>query len=633
MKKIFTILLLAVLSFTFAGCDHYLDVNKNVDAPDNVEASLYLAGIESSYQSSYFDQLVTGCISMLWMGPSYSNFQIHYYNVGSDTGGNIWYYVFWKQGQNLENMINQSIADKKWKLAGIGLAIKAFSWQELTEEYGDAPMREAYEAGRMSFDYDYQDSIYARVRTWAEDAISYLALEDDTDYGTNLSSRDLIYKGSAEKWTKFAHGVIVRNLISLSNKTDFTSKYAQSLLDHAALSLATSADDATVSVAGGSADAAYDAYNNAYGPYRANILSSIQSDWLVQILTGTIPEYADNGVIVANETSKFSAYHPNSLLYPQITCDTNYTTTGHFDPRMVIKLGTVSDPYYQYVDSLKRIKQFTYYGGAWASASGPIGTAPNELHRLTGVSSYTGTGRWLFRDDAPYILMTAAEIQFDVAETYFKMGQKDLAFTAFKNGVSLDMDFTAKYIVPGKSATDAKGAFVTGGGLPGGDKISSTLFNTCAKEYLAGPYVNGLGSANLTLSHIMMQKLIHCFPWNCLEVWTDMRKYHYDLAYTGDYPTQGNGYETSYLIHKKDTDASKVYKGLYLQPALVDERKEGFNIKNEGAPCYRIRPRYNSEYMWNLPGLNALKPIAGGADNYQCSIPWFAYPNDYPFTR
>ena len=52
MKKIYTIILVATLGFFFAGCDHYLDVNKNVDAPseDMVEDFHYLAGIESALQ-------------------------------------------------------------------------------------------------------------------------------------------------------------------------------------------------------------------------------------------------------------------------------------------------------------------------------------------------------------------------------------------------------------------------------------------------------------------------------------------------------------------------------------------------------------------------------------------------------
>ncbi len=50
----------------------------------------------------------------------------------------------------------------------------------------------------------------------------------------------------------------------------------------------------------------------------------------------------------------------------------------------------------------------------------------------------------------------------------------------------------------------------------------------------------------------------------------------------------------------------------------------------EGSPCFRIRPRYNSEYKWNKPSLRALRPSSGLTPYYQCSIPWFCYPGDYP---
>jgi len=85
------------------------------------------------------------------------------------------------------------------------------------------------------------------------------------------------------------------------------------------------------------------------------------------------------------------------------------------------------------------------------------------------------------------------------------------------------------------------------------------------------------------------------------------------------------------MVNQKwDTDATKVYKGFYLSPAQVQGRKVTYNTLNQGAPCYRIRPRYNSEYMWNKPSLESLVPISGTAENYQCSIPWFAYPGELP---
>ena len=84
------------------------------------------------------------------------------------------------------------------------------------------------------------------------------------------------------------------------------------------------------------------------------------------------------------------------------------------------------------------------------------------------------------------------------------------------------------------------------------------------------------------------------------------------------------------IDQKWDTDESKVYKGFYLAPAQVQSRKGQYNTRNYGSPCFRVRPRYNSEYMWNVPSLELLKPISGTAENYHCSIPWFAYPDELP---
>jgi hypothetical protein len=280
------------------------------------------------------------------------------------------------------------------------------------------------------------------------------------------------------------------------------------------------------------------------------------------------------------------------------------------------------------------IMDWVYFGSGFTGSTGPNGTAPNlyGFRIATPSATVEGSGRWIFRDDAPYILLTASEIQFEVAEAYWKLGDKANAFAAFKKAVALDMDFTASYLNPGKPLTDAAGNNVVGGGLPGGSAIAKATFNAMASDYLAGPYVNGLSMADFSLSHIMMQKYIALWPWGALEAWTDLRKYHYDIQYTGEYPTKGNGWDVSKVDQKWDTDPTKVYKGFYLAPAQVENRRSSYNTRNEGSPSYRVRPRYNSEYMWNLNSLKALKPIAGDADNYQCSIPWFAYPGDIPAT-
>ncbi len=94
-------------------------------------------------------------------------------------------------------------------------------------------------------------------------------------------------------------------------------------------------------------------------------------------------------------------------------------------------------------------------------------------------------------------------------------------------------------------------------------------------------------SANdLVLKDIMLQKYISQWVLGAVETWVDMRRHHYD-------PT--------------------VYSGFVLPDALFSG--------NGGKPAYRLRPRYNSEYVWNLETLNKL----GGSDlNYHTKETWFS---------
>lgn len=625
MKKILIpFILLGFLSISISSCDDYLDVNNNIDAPDYVEGYLYLAGIIESYQDMYYDLRAVAPLSQM-MGTtsgSFDNFAYHSYVAGSDVAGQNWRMIYWEQGMNLENLITQSVEAEDWTLAGIGLAIKAYSWDLLTKQHADLPLTDAFVAGLLSHNYNTQEEIYTQVRAWAYQAIEYLEMEDSHEYGNKISANDYIYFGDKAKWEKFAYAVIVRNLASLSNKSNFTSEYAPELIECAEKSFQSSDDDATVKVAGGSSSAAQSAYNNFWGTYRQNLsYTYFQHEYAVQVFTGSVPKYDEaTGEKIPVENN---AYHPYEIAENQIICDTLVTELGHYDPRVAVKLATTDDASYQNIANTDSIKARKYYGGSFSGKVGSIGTAPSFFGRNV-TSSYTGeindgTGRWIYRDDAPYILTTCAEIKLCLAETYWKLDQKQNALDAFKEGIAADMDFTAAYIYPGNK-----------GAATGGDKVTKAAFNTLADEYIDGPYVEGLALSDFSLSHIMLQKWVALYPWGAFEGWVDMRKYHYDINYSGQYPSANNGWDIAMVDQKWDTDASKVYKGLYLAPAQVAGRKGTYNTKNEGSPCYRIRPRYNSEYMWNVPSLESLVPISGTADNYQCSIPWFAYPGDMP---
>lgn len=638
MKKIISFILSSFLLSGFAGCEKYLDVNKNTDAPDQVEDYLYLAGILSSYQGVYYDIRALGPLSQMLGTSSYTNFATNYYSPSSDAAGELWRVNYWLQGMNLENMINQAVEAGHWTLAGIGYAIKAFTWDCLTKYHGEAPMKEAYIPGLLSHHYDYQKEIMAQVRAWAEKAIEYLEMEDNTAYGKNLSANDIAYNGDKAKWIRFAHAIIVSDLAALTNKSDFPSAYAEDLISHAQLAFASNDDNFTVQRGGGGKEAQFSVYNNFWGTFRNNLNNVYwQSDFMVQISTGTVPEYDPaSGDKVDTEAvdslgNPVDPRFPFKLAEKQILCDTS-KAAGHYDPRVAVKLSTADGRFYNDMDKADSIKKWVYYGSGFTSASGPIGTAPNlfGFRAANANVDYEGQGRWIFRDDAPYILLTASQVQFDLAEAYWKLGKKAEALSAWKKGVELDVDFTGRYMNPGKPEALTDSTWKAGGAQPGGTMIAKATYDALAQEYLEGPYVGGMSEADFTLSHIMMQKYVAQWPYGALEAWTDLRKYHFDIQYAGDYPSLNNGWTLSEVEQKADTDETKVFKGFYLAPAQVENRRIKYDVRNQGSPAYRVRPRYNSEYMWNQKSLDELKPISGNADNYHTSIPWFAYPGETP---
>jgi len=93
---------------------------------------------------------------------------------------------------------------------------------------------------------------------------------------------------------------------------------------------------------------------------------------------------------------------------------------------------------------------------------------------------------------------------------------------------------------------------------------------------------------DLKLSDIMLQKYISLWVHGALETWVDMRRYHYD---------------------------SQVYTGFTLPATLY--------LDNGGKLAYRVRPRYNSEYVWNRESLDV---FGGNNPDYHTYEPWFIKP-------
>jgi hypothetical protein len=206
--------------------------------------------------------------------------------------------------------------------------------------------------------------------------------------------------------------------------------------------------------------------------------------------------------------------------------------------------------------------------GALDSAS-----KPNNFFGYISTGGVGLPGRYLFSDHAKIPVMTYSQLQFIKAEAALRMGDQATALTAYRNGISSHIDFVNSRNLD--------------------DNQSPTQITAAEKAaFLADP---NIVPAVLTLSHIMSQKYIAQWGWGHNELWMDMRRYHY----TDVDPVSG----------------TEVFRGFTPPTNLY--------VDNGGKLVQRIRPRYNSEYVWNVPGLTK---IGGLALDYHTVPMWITQP-------
>lgn len=211
-----------------------------------------------------------------------------------------------------------------------------------------------------------------------------------------------------------------------------------------------------------------------------------------------------------------------------------------------------------------------FRGNPLNTTAGTVATTriPNLWGTTVSGSSST-PGRYLFRDKADFPIMTYAELQFIKSEAAFKKGDKIMALEAYKKAIEASIDMVNKNTVVSTVYP-----------------VASLITPAQKAAFLADTNVVP-NAAGLTLKHIMMQKYVALFGFGFLESWTDMRKYHYDPSVYATFATNG------------------------LFP------------DNGGKMPYRIRPRYNSEYVWNFASLQL---IGGDKPDYHTVEMWFSQP-------
>lgn len=212
MKKIFYFILgLSLASFGVASCD--LDINKDpydvttLNLSQLLTAAEYEVGINfaegyylNSNFSSYVHQTVSREIDNYSLIASYS------------TLGNTWNQSYRYAIKNCDKLIEVGDETENAIYAGIGRIMRAYTYMNLVDLWGDVPYSEANKEGIEQPKCDPGAEIYKDLLKTLNAAIANLK-DENAKNSFKPKDNDLFYRGDVTKWIKVANTLKLRLLV------------------------------------------------------------------------------------------------------------------------------------------------------------------------------------------------------------------------------------------------------------------------------------------------------------------------------------------------------------------------------------------------------------------------------------
>ncbi len=471
MRKLF-IFLIFILGIIVSSCDYDLDINTSPNETQEAEPELRLPYILAECNDFYGSHGTRTAFLCQQLGYVYSASARYYlmenWQFANNADAWVWQCWYGYTWVNIDEMVQTAEDEGAWHYVGVGKILQAFGCGALVDAYGYIVYQDAL-SGNIQPDYDDAEYVYNEIIPLCDEAIADLEKAQD-DGAPDLADGDEVYGGDVDKWIKFAYGIKARLMLHLSKKdegTDVLNYRPDEILAALAKSFDSNDDD----------------FEYDY------IDSDVSSETAIQY-QNTSTTYKPGKLwrsYLLNNVSDNSAYAGESW------------NSGVVDPRADMLLpkiykGPLAGEYSKgvdlaYADSEPGSSDSTYVGVniAKLSDSETYLESYNELY-------YT-------KKASPYFLLTYSEEKFIEAEVYFRKGDKSSALTAYKEGISSNMEKLGV-------ASDA------------------------ISEFLASSAV-AQSASELTLSHIMIQKYI-ALTYSP-EVWTDMRRCNYCTGSDGTY--------------------------------------------------------------------------------------------------
>lgn len=414
--KKYSIYLITLLVATFSSCDKgFEDINRSVDFVSTPNLDYMLPDIElTMLDNTYYT-----------LGDFVAPYVMHVTNRKAYSalilpGGYHGYHFEWIYGNPLVGVVDLIERSKndpaKVNYYNIGRIIKVYLAHQLTDLYGDIPY---FEGGRGYIDriftptYDPQEKIYQDMFKELEEAIAGL---DDTKPRPVQS--DIVYNGVNLKWKKFANSLMLRLGLRIMKADAVNGK---KWIDKA--------------IAGG-------------------LMTSNDDNFIVKYL----PNSSTGGT--TNPTSNGQAHI--FIRYPD-----NYRLTSQFinvlkdrsDPRLSVYAMLPASRTVYTPGSKNPAVQKGWPAFGDRAEEAPYASIPSANRLNYSVSNNATFGRY----DAPYIHLSYAQVQFQLAECVVRgiITSSTTAKTYYETGVKMAMDQLKIYGAEGVISATQATAYLT----------------------------------------------------------------------------------------------------------------------------------------------------------------------------
>lgn len=494
---------LCIVILLLTSCKKNLDINTDPNNPSTIEVSKLLPTTEVALGNALCIGGVSNVLEVYTHQLTSREEQDQYGAKGSNYYIDLcWQTLYETNLNNLEALIDEATTAGDLQYAGIAKVLKAYTFSQLVDMFGDIPFSEAnkFRGGITYAKFDDDATIYPQLFALLNEGITDMQNADALNLHTP-SADDIIYNGNIDNWIKAANSIKLKLYIQESKIMDVSAE-VNSLINSANLISAT--DESFLLPYG--PNGATDDRNPGFGDYTASQRGNYISPWFHELLSG----YRTN-LFTGIVDPRIPYYYYNQL-------DAN-TEAGHPDeyrdgPFLSIYFGSLGPNAAQIQQTAMTVLGIYPVGGRYDEGDA-LGATTS-----TGVDGSSGTGA------APYRFITYADILYLKAEAIHKgiiTGDERAVLQAAINESFNQVDYVITQFVKPQQTVPA---------LVGTSAVTDYVSAVMA-EYDAG-------TDDKQLEIIMTEKWISSFG-SAVDQYTDYRRTGYPILFNPNDATMAPG--------------------------------------------------------------------------------------------